>query len=55
VSPTPAVEAKIKGAVIKDPRDWMRTAYGADAYRAALEKLPEAERALIDGPLLAGS
>jgi hypothetical protein len=50
-----AAEPKIKGAVIKDPRDWMRTAYGAEAYQAALAKLSEPERALIDGPLLAGS
>jgi hypothetical protein len=48
-------EAKIKGAVIKDPRDWMRTAYGPEAYQAALSKLSETERALVDGPLLAGS
>jgi hypothetical protein len=48
-------EPKIKGAVIRDPRDWMRTAYGADAYSAALAKLTEAERAFVDGPILAGS
>lgn len=50
-----AGEPKIKGAVIKDPRDWMRTAYGPEAYQAALAKLSESERALVDGPLLAGS
>jgi hypothetical protein len=50
-----AGEAKIKGAVIKDPRDWMRTAYGPDAYQAALSKLSEADRAFVDGPILAGS
>jgi hypothetical protein len=50
-----AAEPKIKGAVIKDPRDWMRTAYGAEAYEAALAKMPDAERAVIDGPILAGS
>jgi hypothetical protein len=50
-----AGEPKIKGAVIKDPRDWMRTAYGADAYNAALAKLSEPERAFVDGPILAGS
>lgn len=48
-------EPRIKGAVIKDPRDWMRTAYGPEAYQAALAKLTESERALVDGPILAGS
>ena len=48
-------EPKIKGAVIRDPRDWMRKAYGEDAYRAALTKLTEAERAFVDGTILAGS
>jgi hypothetical protein len=33
----------------------MRTAYGPEAYQAALAKLSEPERALIDGTLLAGS
>jgi hypothetical protein len=51
----PAAEPRIKGAVIKDPRDWMRTAYGPDAYQAALAKLSASERAVIDGPILAGS
>jgi hypothetical protein len=46
---------KIKGAVIKDPRDWMRTAYGPEAYQAALEKLSTEDRAFVDGPILAGS
>jgi hypothetical protein len=46
---------KIKGAVIKAPRDWMRTAYGADAYQRALEKLTAEERAFVDGTILAGS
>jgi hypothetical protein len=50
-----AGEAKIKGAVIKDPRDWMRTAYGPDAYQAALSKVSETDRAFVDGPILAGS
>jgi hypothetical protein len=48
-------DAKIKGAVIKDPRDWMRTAYGPEAYQAALATLSESERAFVDGPILAGS
>ncbi len=51
----PGAEPRIKGAVIKDPRDWMRTAYGPDAYQAALAKLSASERAVVDGPLLAGS
>ncbi len=46
---------RIKGSVIKDPRDWMRTAYGTEAYESALSKLPPAERLLIDGPILAGA
>jgi hypothetical protein len=52
---TQPTEPRIKGAVIRDPRDWMRTAYGPEAYRAALAKLNDADRALVDGPLLAGS
>lgn len=48
-------ELKIKGAAIKAPRDWMRTAYGPEAYKSALSKLTEAERAFVDGPILAGS
>jgi hypothetical protein len=46
---------KIKGAVIKDPRDWMRTAYGPEAYQAALARLSANDRAFVDGPILAGS
>jgi hypothetical protein len=46
---------KIKGAVIKDPRDWMRTAYGPEAFEAALSKLSAEDRAFVDGPILAGS
>jgi hypothetical protein len=46
-------EIKIKGAVIKDPRDWMRSsAYGPEAYQAALATLSPDEQALIDGPML---
>jgi hypothetical protein len=48
-------EAMIKGAVIRDTRDWMRTAYGPTAYATALAKLSSEERALIDGTLLAAS
>jgi hypothetical protein len=47
--------AKIKGAVIKDPRDWMRTAYGPEAYESALGKLSDEDRAFVDGAILAGS
>ena len=46
---------KIKGAVIKDPRDWMRTAYGPEAYQAALSKLSSEDRTFVDGQILAGS
>lgn len=48
-------EPKIKGAVIRDPRDWMRTAYGPEAFHAALAKLSDADRAFVEGPILAGS
>jgi hypothetical protein len=44
-------ELKIKGAVIKDPRDWTREAYGKDAYKAALSALHPHERAMVDGVL----
>jgi hypothetical protein len=53
VAPSSAV--KIKGAVIKAPRDWMRTAYGAEAYQRALSKLTVEERAFVDGTMLANS
>jgi hypothetical protein len=46
---------KIKGAVIRDPRDWMRTAYGPNAYKSALSKLSREQQEIIDGPILAGS
>ncbi len=45
----------IKGAFMKDARNWARTAYGADAYQSALAKLSDAERALVDGLILPGS
>jgi hypothetical protein len=45
-------EAKIKGSVMRDPRDWMRKdAYGPEAYQAALAKLRPEEQAVIDGPI----
>jgi hypothetical protein len=43
---------KIRGAVIKDARNWMRTAYGADAYKDALAALSAEERGVVDGPIL---
>jgi hypothetical protein len=55
VGETPAGVLMIKGAVIKAPRDWMRTAYGPEAYKAALSKLSEPERTFVDGTILAGS
>ena len=50
-----AMDPSIKGGIIKDPRDWMRTAYGREAYERALSKLAADERAVMDGALLAGS
>jgi hypothetical protein len=46
---------KIKGAVIRAPRDWMKTAYGPEAYQRALAKLSPAEREFVEGPILASS
>jgi hypothetical protein len=48
-------ELSVRGGVIKESRDLMRTAYGADAYRRALNTLSPEERAIIDGPILAAS
>jgi hypothetical protein len=45
---------KIKGAFMKDARNWTRTAYGADAYQSALAKLSEAERAVVNGIIVPG-
>jgi hypothetical protein len=39
----------IKGAFMKDARNWARIAYGADAYQSALAKLSDADRALVNG------
>jgi hypothetical protein len=55
VADAPDGQLRIKGAVIKAPRDWMRTAYGPEAYQAALAKLSVAERTFVDGTILAGS
>jgi hypothetical protein len=48
-------ELMIKGATIKAPRDWMRTAYGPEAWDGALAELSPEDRAIVDGPLLEGS
>jgi hypothetical protein len=45
----------IRGAFMKDARNWCRTAYGADAYQTALSKLGDADRTIIDGLILPGS
>ncbi len=45
----------IKGAFMKDARNWARTAYGADAYQSALAKLSAADRALVDGLIVPGA
>ena len=50
----PADATKIKGAFMKDARNWTRTAYGAEAYRSALAKLSDSERAMVDGLILPG-
>ena len=42
----------IRGAFVKDARNWARTAYGSEAYERALAKLPEADRAVIGGLIL---
>jgi hypothetical protein len=55
VSETLSEGVKIKGAVIKAPRDWMRTVYGVDAYQRALSTLTEEERDFVDGTILASS
>jgi hypothetical protein len=43
---------KIKGAFIKDARNWARTAYGAEAYQSALARLSDADRAVLSGIIL---
>jgi hypothetical protein len=48
--PIPAATVPlIKGAFMKDARNWARTAYGADAYQSALAKLSTEERELVNG------
>jgi hypothetical protein len=48
-------EASIKGSAIRDAREWARTAYGPEAFQAALSRLSAEDRALVEGPLLHGS
>jgi hypothetical protein len=48
-------DAEIRGAFMKDARNWSRTAYGPDAYQSALAKLSESERAMVDGMILSGN
>lgn len=55
MEPALNIGPSIKGAFIKDPRNWMRGAYGEEAYRSALAKLPADEQAMIDGLILPGS
>jgi len=46
---------RIRGAFMKDARNWARTAYGPDAYQRALSKLADDERAVVDGLILPGA
>jgi hypothetical protein len=46
---------KVKGSVIKEARDWSRTAYGNEAYQAALNGLAPDARAWLDGDIYASS
>ena len=55
MSATTDAGPKIKGAFMKDARNWARTAYGADAYQSALAKLSEPERELVNGLILPGA
>jgi hypothetical protein len=41
--------------MVKATRDWLRTAYGPDAYRRALAKLTDEERAFVEDVILASS
>ena len=53
--PTPSdTGPKIKGAFMKDARNWARTAYGADAYQSALAKISDADRTLVNGIIVPG-
>jgi hypothetical protein len=48
-------EPSIRGSAIRDAREWARTAYGSEAFHAALSKLSAQDRALVEGPILHGS
>jgi hypothetical protein len=48
-------EPSIRGSAIRDAREWARTAYGAEAFQAALSKLSVPDRSLVEGPILHGS
>jgi hypothetical protein len=54
MTPPADMGPKIKGAFMKDARNWARTAYGADAYQSALARLSDADRALVSGLILPG-
>jgi hypothetical protein len=45
----------IRGAFIKDARNWTRTAYGAEAFQSALARLSDADRALVNGLILSSA
>jgi hypothetical protein len=45
----------IKGAFMRDARNWTQTAYGSDAYQGALAKLSAPDRALVSGLILPGA
>ena len=55
MTPPTNTDPMIRGAFMKDARNWARTAYGAEAYQSALARLSAADRELIDGLILPGS
>jgi hypothetical protein len=50
-----ADSAMLKGSVMRDPRDWVRAAYGEESYQKSLATLNDAERKIVDGQLLASA
>ncbi len=52
---SPEHGAMIRGAFMKDARNWTRTAYGSDAYQRALATLSDEDRAIVDGLILPGA
>ncbi len=48
-------EPSIKGSAIRDAREWARTAYGPEAFQAAISALSPEDRAVVEGPLLHAS